>query len=176
MSKSKESPMPRQQNEDMKMEKEQSLNFEINYECMEEEGERVKEYGSKMESSKMEISKKERSQKEESKSISFSGSSSVSDVTIIGLQKSNGTWQLDDLVSVLKCDQNLVESRNPSSDITLWVTSIMLNYLEKNFSNTKDLWAMVAKKAIVFIKKTCKSVGIEYENLTQQAIQFIDDI
>jgi len=100
---------------------------------------------------------------------------SESDVTIIGLQKSNGTWSLDDLVSVLKCNQDLVESKNPSNDLTLWVTVIMLQYLEKKYSNTRNLWEMVAKKAIIFIKKTCKNVGMDHENLTQQAIQFIEN-
>jgi len=112
------------------------------------------------------------------RSTSGSGSTtggSESDVTIIGLQKSNGTWSLDDLVSVLKCNQDLVESKNPSNDLTLWVTVIMLQYLEKKYSNTRNLWEMVAKKAIIFIKKTCKNVGMDHENLTQQAIQFIEN-
>jgi len=127
------------------------------------------------EENRWEKNEEEDYEREDEKDLSFSSNtSSISDVTIIGLQKSNGTWILDDLVSILKCDQNLVESKNPSSDITLWVTAIMLNYLEKNFSNTKDLWALVAKKANVFIKKTCKTLSIEYEDLIQLAILFVN--
>jgi len=109
-----------------------------------------------------------------SKITKLSGTSGVSDTLVIGMQKSNGSWQLNDLInSSLNWNQSVIESKNPCSDITLWVTALALCYLEKNFSNTKDLWAMVAKKALMFIKKGCKTAGIDYDTIIEKANQLL---
>jgi len=95
----------------------------------------------------------------------------ITDSEIIGIQKTNGTWLLEEIVATLAWNKNLIESKNPSSDITLWVTTLTLCYLEDNFSNTKDLWGMVAKKAKTYITKSCKKLNLDLENFMQQARQ-----
>jgi len=100
---------------------------------------------------------------------SESNKQGLSDTKVIGIQRSNGSWLLEDVINSLKWNQSLIESRNPCSDITLWVTTLALSYLEKYFADTKDLWAMVAKKAITFIKKGCKAAGFEYEVIIEKA-------
>jgi len=101
----------------------------------------------------------------------------VSDTMIIGLQKSNGSWLLDDIInSSLQWNQSLIVSNNPCSDITLWVTILALCYLEKYYSNTKELWTMVAKKAVTFIKKGCKAAGIDYDEITAKANQLLNEL
>jgi len=97
----------------------------------------------------------------------------VSDSALIALQKANGSWVLDDIIGMLSLEEDKVTSSNPCSDITLWATAIALTYLEKHFSTTRDLWQMVAKKATVFLKKGCKTSGIEFDAIIQSANQFL---
>jgi len=100
----------------------------------------------------------------------------VSDADIIGKQKSNGSWLLSDLILLLSWDSGKVEGANPCSDIIIWTTALALCYLEKKFSNSKELWEMVAKKAITFIRKECRSQNFSYESIIQQGNKFIDEL
>jgi len=92
---------------------------------------------------------------------------------IIGLQKADGSWILDEVVPLLKLDKGVIESRNPCNNILLWITAITVCYLEKNYASTKDLWQLVAKKATIFIKKQCKALTVEYDTLIQAANQIL---
>jgi len=100
----------------------------------------------------------------------------VSDADIIGKQKSNGSWLLSDLILLLSWDSGKVEGANPCSDIIIWTTALALCYLEKKFSNSKELWEMVAKKAITFIRKECRSQNFSYDTIIQQGNKFIDEL
>jgi len=77
----------------------------------------------------------------------------VRDADIIGIQKSNGSWLLSDLVILLSWDSSKVEGANPCPDIIIWTTALALCYLEKKFTNSKDLWENVAKKSHNLHKK-----------------------
>jgi len=95
---------------------------------------------------------------------------------VINLQKSNGSWELDDMIGLLSWDRSSVESGGSSfcgGDIVLWVTAIVLSYLEMNYGDSKDLWLMSSKKALGFIKKTCKTSGLDFDNIKEQADQFL---
>jgi len=39
----------------------------------------------------------------------------------------------------------------------IWITAVVLVLLEKKFSNDKELWELIAKKAKLFIQKHAKS-------------------
>jgi len=100
----------------------------------------------------------------------------VSDADIIGIQKSNGSWLLSDLLNILSWDSGKVESSNPCPDIIIWTTALALCYMEKKFSNSKDLWEMVAKKAINYIRKECRNHKCDYDTIIQQGNKFIDEL
>jgi len=101
---------------------------------------------------------------------------SVRDADIIGIQKSNGSWLLSDLASLLTLDSDKVQGANPCPDIIIWTTALALCYLEKKFSNTKDLWVMSAKKAVTFIRKECQTHKFDFDAIIQQGNKFIDEI
>jgi len=100
----------------------------------------------------------------------------VRDADIIGIQKSNGSWLLSDLVIILSWDSSKVEGANPCPDIIIWTTALALCYLEKKFTNSKDLWENVAKKAITFIRKECRTHKCDYDTIIQQGNKFIDEL
>jgi len=107
--------------------------------------------------------------------ISSHSNSNISDTTIIGLQKANGSWLLEDMISLFNWEQSKIESSNPSSSVLLWVTTLTLSYLEKHFSHTRDLWNMVAKKATIFIKKLCRTENSDYVTIIEAANLFLSE-
>jgi len=100
----------------------------------------------------------------------------LTDSKIIEKQKSNGSWELNDLAEVLSWDKKFIEAKNPCSDLTVWTTSLALHFLEKHFSHKIELWTMVAKKAVDFVTTECKINGYDYDNITQAAIQVLSQL
>jgi len=115
---------------------------------------------------------------DDKKEVSFSGKKLGTNETgesgIISIQKADGSWILEEVVSLLKLDKGVVESRNPCNNITLWITVITVCHLEKIYASTKELWQLVAKKATIYIKKQCKSLNLDYDNIIQNANQFLN--
>jgi len=87
---------------------------------------------------------------------------------IIKLQKVNGSWLWDEICDLIGLTDE-VKEHHPEDDATFWVTLIVIQYLEKNFSDSKNLWQLSAKKAISFVKKYCKSNGVDYDELLEEA-------
>jgi len=76
---------------------------------------------------------------------------------------------VDEVCSLIELSKDVILSKNPCSNLDVWVTALTLCYLEKKFGSTKDLWQMVAKKGVIFVKKGCKTLNFEYDRLMSEA-------
>jgi len=77
---------------------------------------------------------------------------------LIHLQLANGCFKfgqaLENLIGMT--EQELMEKCFKGEDSITWITAVAFATLEKFFSNDKDLWDLVAKKAKLFIQKHAK--------------------
>jgi len=95
------------------------------------------------------------------------------ETTLIALQKADGSWNLDDVRDILGLNEDISGVGNYGENITMWVTAVVICYFEKNFAGTRDLWQMVVKKAVIFVKRACKGGNFNYDTVIADANRLV---
>jgi len=88
---------------------------------------------------------------------------------LINLQKADGSWAFNSQVLGLLNLSDDIKDKNICDDNNVWITAITLKYLEVHCSDSKNMWTMAVKKTIIFLKKHCKDLKIDYEDLMNAA-------
>jgi hypothetical protein len=89
-------------------------------------------------------------------------------MAIVSLQEPQGFWELDSLSGVVSVPEKPHELDTLSDSDQVWATSVALAYLEKDFGDKIDDWALVQRKAKRWLKN--KGVG---DNLLELASSLI---
>ncbi|KAJ5074677.1 von willebrand factor a domain-containing protein 5a [Anaeramoeba ignava] len=88
--------------------------------------------------------------------------------SIIYLQKANGSWDLtEELSSQISLSTEKIRKEIPENiSENVWITAIVVFYLETKHSSVQDEWFLVVEKARKWLKKNS---SINLENLIQKA-------
>jgi len=92
---------------------------------------------------------------------------------LIGLQKADGSWNLEDVRGILRLNGDINGSGSNFGNEAMWVTAIVICYFEKHFAATRDLWQMVVKKAVIFVKRACKGGSWDYDTVIEEANRLV---
>ncbi len=81
---------------------------------------------------------------------------------LIQLQKSSGEFQWGNAIEVaLDMNQDQIKGANPEVEEGVWVTILVICFLEKKMLEEKELWELVVDKAIKFIQGKVSSQKAE---------------
>ena len=99
---------------------------------------------------------------------------------LINLQKSNGVFEISSenwIGSVYEeylGSYSDVKSSCPEGiDINLWITALSMKIFEVKMEDKKDLWDLVMRKSHKFINATLNNINEDYDNLMNQAEEFV---
>jgi len=122
----------------------------------------------KMETKKMEMERmddeKPMKQKEKEKDIISNRNRSTSNNnyskstlnppldSIVRQQKASGCWN-NEVLAIMGWNVNAINDTLPSVSLEVWITALIICYLEKKFANEKNRWNLVAKKGLKYIKQ-----------------------
>jgi hypothetical protein len=95
-------------------------------------------------------------------------------IEVIAQQSIEGYWDesaKDELPMVVIGNMNNIPKEIPNNNLSkpLWITILVLCWLEKNFNDKKDSWVLIHKKAVQWLS----SQGIKFEDLKSKAMHYI---
>jgi len=72
--------------------------------------------------------------------------------SIVRQQKASGCWS-NEVLAVMGWNVNAVNDTLPSVSLDVWITALIICYLEKKFANEKNRWNLVSKKGLKYVKQ-----------------------
>ncbi|XP_055997226.1 von Willebrand factor A domain-containing protein 5A-like isoform X3 [Ostrea edulis] len=88
---------------------------------------------------------------------------------LIEKQKFDGSWQLDNLSSMLNKPEEEIQGSSIVKDTDVWATALAIAFLKKEFPDKKDEWEMIVEKALNWLK----TKDTEEKDIVQEAMIFL---
>ncbi|KAJ5077410.1 von willebrand factor a domain-containing protein 5a [Anaeramoeba ignava] len=95
---------------------------------------------------------------------------------IINLQKANGCWEFsNELIQLLGFDSKKIKENLPDEkfDLNIWISFIVLNFLNLNFQDKEVVWRLIGIKSRNFIEQNLDLGKYSFEKILELGKKFI---